>query len=175
MEKNLSTYWNLFCHRKKSSPLLSKTISLVAVILYSAASSERDYNEMNLIKNKLRSLLHSDSLKVLPVVKLRGPPVELLQSQHMANYDSIQYKGSQVPCVKRSGYAGSRNKGDEFYSRRNGGGREGDGWIWVLTSRSWKHSSAFVCVRAWVHVRTLSETNSKTDKILKLRFRVYSW
>lgn len=56
-------------------PLLSKLLSIVAVLPVSTASCERGFSTMNFVKNKYRTSMEIDSLNDLLMISLNGPPL----------------------------------------------------------------------------------------------------
>ncbi|KAJ8890975.1 hypothetical protein PR048_010484 [Dryococelus australis] len=58
-------------------PVLLKLLKVASVLPVSTASCERGFSQMNLVKNKLRSSLETESLDDLMMVNLNGPPLPL--------------------------------------------------------------------------------------------------
>lgn len=56
-------------------PVLLKLLKIASVLPVSTASCERGFSQMNLIKNKFRSCLETESLDDLMMVNLNGPPL----------------------------------------------------------------------------------------------------
>jgi hypothetical protein len=61
----------------KISTFLNEAMSVLAALTTSAASCEMGFNEVNLIKNELRSLLYNDALNSLLMINVSGPPCEM--------------------------------------------------------------------------------------------------
>lgn len=74
-------------------PLLSKLITIIAVLPTSTASCERGFSIMNLLKNKFRSSLQTDSLNHLMMINMNGPSLEDFNPQKSVEHWYFQTKG----------------------------------------------------------------------------------
>jgi hypothetical protein len=65
---------------EKITTFLKKAMSVLAELPISVAACKIGFNEVNLIKNKLRSLLHNDTLNSLLMMHVSGPLPDLFST-----------------------------------------------------------------------------------------------
>jgi hypothetical protein len=80
------------------SALLKKAMSVLAEFPISAAVCKIGFNEVNHIKNKLRSLLHNDTSNSLLMMHVSGPPPGLFQPQSAV--DDYRFGSKTVSHIK---------------------------------------------------------------------------